>query len=237
MHFRHACSMRMVQPTACMGMAFCHGSAERQEHLDETSALDPCCYLLCPLTCCTWNVQEHAERYATALQEALAAAARPATQPVGRPKKRQRAAKAPEAVRQEADATTEPAPQAATAEAAAGAAQPALEHALVDDAVYLQHVQHAAMRDRNQHVTRHAVEDAIHGGEAAALLQARAPPPAALLRMYGAPHDQLIADRCGALQALSKACCPPVLETSPATLCRCWSSSDAEAFELHGLDT
>lgn len=139
-------------------------------------------------------LQEHGAQYAAALQEALAAAARPATQPAGRPKKRQRAAKTAEAVHHEAKQQV-PTAQATAADAAAGAAQPALEHALVDDAVYLQHVQHAAMRDRNQHVTRHAVEDAIHGGEAAALLQARAPPPVALLCMYGAPHDQLIADR------------------------------------------
>lgn len=80
--------------------------------------------------------------------------------------------------------------------AAAPAPEPAAQDALVDDAVYLQHVQHAALRDRNQHVTRHAVEEAIHGGEAAALLQARAPPPRALLRLYGASHDQLLANGC-----------------------------------------
>jgi hypothetical protein len=74
--------------------------------------------------------------------------------------------------------------------------EPAEHDALVDDAVYLRHVQHAAIRDRNQHVTRHAVEEATHGGEAAALLQARAPPPAALLRLYGASHDQLLGAGC-----------------------------------------
>lgn len=73
----------------------------------------------------------------------------------------------------------------------------------MDDAVYLQHVQHAALRDRNQHVTRHAVEEAIHGGESAALLQARAPPPAALLRLYGASHDQLLSNGCSLYPARS----------------------------------
>jgi hypothetical protein len=130
------------------------------------------------------HTQGRASHYAAALQEALEAIQSAAA--AGKPARKRRKAAAAE-------------PSAAPAERRSGGAappapEPAAQDALVDDVVYLQHVQHAALRDRGQHVTRHAVEEAIHGGEAAALLQARAPPPAPLLRLYGASHDQLLAN-------------------------------------------
>jgi hypothetical protein len=133
------------------------------------------------------RTQGRASHYAAALQDALAAL-QSAAGPSKPARKRRKAAAAE--------------PSAASAERRSGGAappapEPTAQDALVDDAVYLQHVQHAALRDRGQHVTRHAVEEAIHGGEAAALLQARAPPPGALLRLYGASHDQLLSNGCG----------------------------------------
>jgi hypothetical protein len=138
----------------------------------------------------TWHdiaMQGHAKHYAAALQHALVAAAEAGTVP-SKPAKKHRKSLAAEpsviSVERRSEGT------------AASAPEHAVQHALVDDTVYLQHVQRAAIRDRNQHVTRHAVEEAIHGGEAAALLQARAPPPAALLQLHGASHDQLLGAGC-----------------------------------------